>query len=170
MRGRMWNAIEDYFKPYPARWKVAVHLIRQGLSVRDGAIRSGDIEIPAASVARACGVDRRVVAATVASVEADEFIRSVFRDLEPTLFLAKAGPKMGYGVLEIVVEDPGVPGIIHNVTSEIAKVGISIRQVVADDPRFYDPPMLTIITETPLPGELLGRIRSIDGVDQLIIR
>ena len=60
---------------------------------------------------------------------------------------------MGYGVLKITVVDPSVPGIVHRVTSEIASKGISIRQVVANDPRFYDPPMLTIITEEPLPGE-----------------
>jgi predicted regulator of amino acid metabolism with ACT domain len=166
----MWSRIEEYFKPYPGRWKVVVHLIRQGLAVRDGTIRSGDMEIPAISVARACGVDRRVVAATVRSIEADPFIKGVFEDLEPTLFLAKSGPRMGYGVLEITVLDPSAPGIVHSVTSEIAGRGISIRQVVADDPRFYDPPMLTIITEDPLPGDLLRTIKEIDGVDQLIIR
>jgi predicted regulator of amino acid metabolism with ACT domain len=77
---------------------------------------------------------------------------------------------MGYGVLEITVLDPSAPGIVHRVTSEIAGRGISIRQVVADDPRFYDPPMLTIITEEPLPGDLLRTIKEIEGVDQLIIR
>ena len=166
----MWSTIENYFRPYPGRWKVVVHLIRQGLSVRDGAVRSGEMEIPASSVARACGVDRRVVAATIDSIEADESIRSIFAELEPTLFLARAGPRMGYGVLEITVDDPSAPGIIHEVTSEIARMGISIRQVVADDPRFYDPPMLTIITEGPLPGELLSRIKAMKGVAQLIIR
>ncbi len=166
----MWSRIEDYFKAYPARWKVVSHLIRQGLSVKDGSIKSGDMEIPAVSVARACGVDRRVVSATIEHIERDEFIRSVFRDFEPTLFLAKAGARMGYGVLEIVVEDPSAPGIVHAVASEIARAGISIRQVVADDPRFYDPPMLTIITEEPLSGDLLRRIKEKEGVDQLIIR
>jgi len=149
---------------------VVSHLVRQGLSVRDGSIRSGDIEIPASSVARACGVDRRVVSATIAYIEKDEFISRVFRDLEPRLFLAKAGPTMGYGVLEVVVEDPSAPGIVHTVASEISRAGISIRQVVADDPRFWDPPVLTIITEQPLPGDLLRRIKEMKGVDQLVIR
>jgi predicted regulator of amino acid metabolism with ACT domain len=166
----MWSRIEEYFRPYPGRWKVALQFIRQGLAVKEGTIRSGDVEIPAASVARACGVDRRVVAATVRSIERDEFIRGVFRNLEPRLFLAKAGPTMGYGVLEIVVEDPSAPGIVSEVTSEIARRGISIRQVVADDPRFSDPAMLTIITDEPLPGELLRKIKEMPGVDSLIMR
>ncbi len=166
----MWSKIEEYFRAYPARWKVVSHLVRQGLSVSEGSIRSGDIEIPAVSVARACGVDRRVVSATVECIEEDDFIRSVFRDLEPTLFLAKVGPKIGYGVLEVLVEDPQAPGIVETVTSEVSKAGISIRQVVADDPRFSDPPMLTIITDGPLPGELLEKIRSKEGVNELIIR
>jgi len=166
----MWSRIEEYFRPYPARWKVALEFIRQGLSVKEGTIRSGEVEIPAASIARACGVDRRVVAATVRSIERDEFIRGVFRNLEPRLFLAKAGPKMGYGVLEIVVEDPSAPGIVSEVTSEIARRGISIRQVVADDPRFSDPAMLTIITDEPLPGDLLKKIRETRGVDHLVMR
>jgi predicted regulator of amino acid metabolism with ACT domain len=165
----MWSRIEEYFKAYPARWKVVSHLVRQGLAVKDGSVMSGDICIPASSVARACGVDRRVVTATIASIENDDFIRSVFRELEPTLFLAKAGARIGYGVLEIVVDDPSAPGIIHSVTSEIASAGISIRQVVADDPRFRDPPMLTIITEEPLPGNLLRRIREMEGVDHIIM-
>ncbi len=166
----MWSRIEEYFRPYPGRWKVALQFIRQGLSVKGGTIRSGDVEIPAASVARACGVDRRVVAATVEYIERDEFIRGVFENLEPRLFLAKAGPKMGYGVIEIVVEDPSAPGIVSEVTTEISRRGISIRQVVADDPRFSDPAVLTIITDEPLPGDLLTKIREMRGVDHLIIR
>ncbi len=166
----MWNRIEEYFKPYPGRWKVASQLVKQGLSVKDGSIRSGDMEVPAASVARVCGVDRRVVAATVASIEADPFIKSVFESLESTLFLARAGPRLGYGVLEIAVEDPSAPGIVHQVTSEIAKMGISIRQVVSDDPRFADPPMLTIITDQPLPGEALTRIKGMKGIVRLTLR
>lgn len=166
----MWSKIESYFEPYPARWKVVSHLVRQGLSISDGSIWSGDVEIPAASLARACGVDRRVVSATIECVERDDFIRGVFRDLEPTLFLARVAPRLGYGVLEVMVEDPQAPGIVQAVTSEIAAAGISIRQVVADDPRFTDPPMLTVITDSPLPGELLERIKAMEGVIELIIR
>jgi len=166
----MWSKIEEYFKPYPARWKVAVQLIRQGLAVRNGSVMSGDMEIPAASVARACGVDRRVVAATIESIESEESIKNVFERLEPTLFLAKAGSALGYGVLEIEVENPLAPGIVQEVTSEIASRGISIRQVVADDPRFSDPPLLTIITDQPPPGDLIEAIKSKSGVRQITIR
>jgi hypothetical protein len=49
----------------------------------------------------------------------------------------------------------------------IADHGISMRQTVSEDPEFAVDPKLYIITEEPLPGDLLNAIRELDYVRQL---
>jgi len=46
--------------------------------------------------------------------------------------------------------------------------GIGIRQVIADDPMF-DNPELTVITEKPIPRELIDRLLKIAGVHKVVV-
>ena len=75
---------------------------------------------------------------------------------------------LGYGVVEIRAK-PEAPGIIAEVTVLIAKEGISIRQILAEDAEIYPDPKLILITDRPIPGELLPRLLKISTVKQVTI-
>ena len=48
-------------------------------------------------------------------------------------------------------------------------LGISIRQILAEDAEIYPDPKLIIITEKPIPGELIPILLKIPSVSQVTI-
>jgi predicted regulator of amino acid metabolism with ACT domain len=144
-------------------------MVQCGLRVRDGKVWCGEIELADTAVARASGVDRRVVTATVGTIGDNEELRAFFACLYPVGSLREAAPLMGWGAIEILPTDAGKPGILAGVASLIAEAGISIRQVVSDDPDIAENPKAFIITEQPVPERLLPRIRQVNGVRGVVL-
>ncbi len=61
--------------------------------------------------------------------------------------------------MTVTVRAADESGIVSTVTSAIADHGISIRQVLSEDPEFTDDPKLYVITDEDLPGDLINEIR-----------
>ena len=166
----MWNTITHLFKDAPSKLKIVKLIIESGLRIGvDSKIYCGDIEIPATKIAAAVNVDRRVVKETAESILKTEGLRDIFMNFKPAGPLLKEIAKyVGYGVVEIRAQ-PEAQGIIAETTALIAKQGISIRQILAEDPEIYPDPKLTIITERLIPGELLPQFLKIPTVKQVTI-
>ena len=77
---------------FPARLKVIRLMIEYGIGVtEDGKVAIGPIEIPDTSIAKAAGVDRRVVRKTVEQILSDENLKRIFTGIKPAgAFLARA--------------------------------------------------------------------------------
>lgn len=160
----MWAALIDYFQRFPAQEKIARLLIKNGLSIRDGGVYSGEIQLSDSALGRAAGVDRRIVSATVRTIEANPELHKVFSRFQPTLHLKDVAPNLGWGVIEIIPDNASRPGILSGVSSLIARESISIRQAVVDDPDFSDAPRLFIVTEKPVPPSLIPELQRVPGV------
>ena len=64
---------------------------------------------------------------------------------------------LGYSCLVVEpVEDK--PGIVALVSSELARAGVNIVQIVAEDPHIYPRQKLYVIAESDIPGEVVKRI------------
>jgi uncharacterized protein len=148
----MWAALIDYFQRFPAQEKIARLLIKGGLSIRDGGVYCGEIQLSDSALGRAAGVDRRIVSATVRTIEANPELKKVFTHFQPTLHLKDVAPNLGWGVIEIIPDNASRPGILAGVSSLIAREGISIRQAVVDDP------------ERPVPASLIPELQRVMGV------
>ena len=74
-----------------------------------------------------------------------------------------------WGAIEIIPTSASKPGILAGVAAAIAEAGISVRQVIVDDPEVSDDPHAFIVTEQPVPERLLPRIRSVDGVKSVVL-
>ncbi|AIU70366.1 regulator [Thermococcus eurythermalis] len=165
----MWGKIEHYFDEYPVRKQIAKTLLKYGLKVSDDMkIKAGDIEVPYTKIAKALDVDRRVVKETVAMILKVPELRDIFTNLEPTVHMKYVGRHVGYGVIEIEPE-PRAVGILARVAQKIADKGINIVQVVAEDPELYPEATLTIITEKPIPGDLINELSKLEGVKRISI-
>lgn len=164
----MWNVLIDYFSRYPAQEKIARTMIRLGLCIRDGEVYCGEIKIADSALARAAGVDRRIVAATVETIGQQPELARVFSRFRPTVHMKEVAPAMGWGVLEIDA-DAGSPGILAGVTSAIAQEGISIRQAIVDDPEFVESPRLFVVTEREVPPELIPDLQRVPGVRSVTV-
>jgi len=166
----MWSKIRQYFEDSPSKLKVARLLVETGLRVdEEGRIYCGEIEIPATKIAAAAGVDRRVVRETAKAILGTEELRRLFLGLRPAGPLMRdIAPYLGFGVVEIRAV-PATVGIIAKTTTLIADAGISIRQILAEDPEINPDPKLIVVTEKPIPGELLPKLLKIPTVSKVSI-
>ena len=157
------------FDKYPAQGKVAQKMLEYGIGVKEGSPFCGEVKISFSALAKACGSDRRIVTSTIETIESSELLSGIFSNVQPTCSYKNVAPIMNWGVLEIVPEDVNRPGIISAVTGILAKKGINIRQVIADDPDVAEQPRAFIVTESQIPGALLQKIKAVPGVSAVVI-
>jgi len=156
--------IDEYFENYPTQRKVVYNLLTYGLKIKGNKIYCGPIEISDSKFARAIDMDRKVVISTINAIKKDKILNGLFTHLSPTCNLKEAAPILGWGVLEIIPDDPSNSGIISRVSTILAKEKISIRQAIGNDYELSKEPKLYIITEEPVPTNLLVKIKEVKGV------
>ncbi len=164
----MWRKIVEKFEKYPSQIAVAREFLRLGIAIKNGKAFCGNIELVPTKIAEAVGVDRKVVLAAIQNIEGDEELRRVFSSLKPVANIAEVARILGFGVLEVYAESRKV-GIVAGVANILAREGISIRYILAEDPDLSVESKLTIVTETKIPGRLVDDILKVDGVDKVVI-
>jgi hypothetical protein len=161
----MFDEIMEKFEGSPSQQAVIRLLLERGFSVNeDGRVVSGGIEIPNTGIAREIGVDRRVVDSTTDAILDDPELTRIFRNISAIPSLMDLAPVLDLTVLTVGVADADEPGIVAQVTTLIADYDISIRQTISEDPEFTDDPKLYVITDEPLPGDLLNELVDLDFV------
>ncbi|MFQ6013125.1 MAG: regulator [Thermoplasmata archaeon] len=165
----MWGKIRHYFEKFPAQARVAQLMLTYGFRVKGGRVYCGEVAVSETAIGRALGVDRRVVSATIGTIQQHEELGRIFRRLWPVCHLKEVAPRMGWGAIEIVPTDARTPGILAGVSSIIARASISIRQVIVDDPEVVDEPRGFIITDAPVPSELLPSMKAVEGVQGVVL-
>lgn len=166
----MWEKINEKFKKYPARIRVAEKMIELGLSLNeDGKIYCGHLKISDKALATAADVDRRAIKSTIEVIQDDEELYNLFSNIIPAGTLLKNIAKnLKLGVIEIEVGSES-EGILANTTNLITKKGIGIRQAYAEDTELQESPILTIITEEVVSGDLINEFLKIKGVTRVSI-
>jgi hypothetical protein len=161
----MFDEIMEKFEGSPSQQAVIRLLLERGFSVNeDGRVVSGGIEIPNTGIAREIGVDRRVVDSTTDAILDDPELTRIFRNISAIPSLMDLAPVLDLTVLTVGVADADEPGIVAQVTTLIADWDISIRQTISEDPEFTDDPKLYVITDEPLPGDLLNELVAMEFV------
>ncbi|WP_336023934.1 amino acid-binding protein [Halobellus salinisoli] len=166
----MFDEIMQKFEGSPSQQAVIRLLLERGFSVNDdGRVVSGGIEIPNTGIAREIDVDRRVVDSTTTAILEDEELRRIFQNISSIPSLMDLAPVLDLSVLTIEPNDAERPGIVAEVTSRLAERGISIRQTISEDPEFTDEPKLYVVTDDPLPGDLLNELSALEFVRRISI-
>lgn len=167
---KMWERINEKFKKYPARIRVAEKMIELGLSINDdGKIYCGNLKISDKALATAAEVDRRAIKSTIEVIQEDEELNNLFSNIIPAGTLLKNIAKnLELGVIEIEVGSES-EGILAATTKLITEKGIGIRQAYAEDTELQKTPLLTIITEDPVQGDLINEFLKIKGVTRVSI-
>ncbi|MDQ2056281.1 MULTISPECIES: amino acid-binding protein [Halobellus] len=166
----MFDEIMEKFEGSPSQQAVIRLLLERGFSVNDdGRVVSGGIEIPNTGIAREIDVDRRVVDSTTTAILEDEELRRIFQNISSIPSLMDLAPVLDLSVLTIEPNDAEQSGIVAEVTSRIADRGISIRQTISEDPEFTDEPKLYIVTDEPIPGDLLNELSGLAFVRRISI-
>lgn len=160
--------LEKKFSRKKAQKKVARFFLEKGLRVEKGKIYSSSIEIQPSKISRVLNIDRRVVISTAKKISDDSELRKIFSKLNSTLLLRDVAKELGFGAIEIIPESATKKGIVAGVTKIISDAGISIRQLIAQDPMLKNARM-NIITEKPIPRNLINKILRIKGVKEVVV-
>ena len=165
----MWKEVTRMLSEKPERLAVARFLIEHGLRISGDRIYCGEVEIPAKKVADALNVDRRTVGRTARMLMENPRLEEIFTNMRPTFSLKGIAKFLGFGVIEIFVQDASKPGILAACAKVIAEEDISIRQAFADDPDLSPEVKLTIITESPVPGSVYEKLHKLSFVEHVSI-
>lgn len=157
----MLHYVEERFAGQRAKLKVVSTLLRLGIRVDgSGSLYCDLIELAPAKVARALGVDRRVVIQTAKDIATDPELLPVFSDLAPIANVAKAAKFFGHDVIEINA-DPRTVGLVSKVSGILARQKVGIRQIIADDPDLYPEPKMSVVVDGKLPQKAISELRKL---------
>ena len=154
--------MEKWFSRRKAGLSVVRLMVEYGIRIDgSGKYYIGDVELTDNAIARAAGVDRRVVRETAKFLLSNPELKSIFLKLKPAgPSLVDVAPQLGFTVIKLYA-DPHSPGIIASVSSILAKYGLVIRQALADDPDLYPNPALTIVVEGKIPAQALEKLQGL---------
>ncbi len=164
----MWE-IKKHFRNYSAQQRTAKFFLESGLSVRDDNVYCNGVKMSSSRIGRVLDVDRRTVDATINTIQDDEELSNIFKNLRATAFFKEVARDIDAGLIEIIPDDPHWIGILSGVTSEISRLGISIRQCITEDPKLTEEPKLYIITESPIPMDAVDDIKGLPGVKSVVV-
>jgi predicted regulator of amino acid metabolism with ACT domain len=169
----MWDYINQIFEGYPAEMKVIQKMTKIGISVKilydEPKLFCDEIEIKPNSMARAYHVDRRVIVNLIQKIISDKKLYEFFSNISAVSNFENAGSKIGFGVIEIIPVDAAKPGIIAGVMKLLADNGISVRQLITDDPDLIDNPRAIIVTTESITGDILNNIKKVNGVKAVLL-
>ena len=162
----MWELIQDRFTRVPAQAIVARYMMDIGIRIEGNRLFIDKVGISYSQVGKAVGKDKQIVSAAVQTIREDERLYAIYSNLLPTCNLRNVAKVMGWDVLELTLSDPAKSGVLGAIASVIGETGISIRQAIGEDPT-YSTGLLYIITETPVPGDVLKRLQKVVGVNRV---
>jgi len=167
----MFAEIMAKFADSPSQQRVIRLLLERGFSVNDeGRVVTGSIEIPDTEIAREVDVDRRVVDATTDAILDDPELREIFQNISQIPSLMDLAPVLELSVVVVTVADAEAQGIVATVSGIVADHGLTIRQIISDDPEFSDHPRLYVVTDEQLPGEMITELKGLDFVRSIELR
>jgi len=144
----MWPSVKKRFERQVVRADIVKKMIQSGIRVAEGdKLYVGDIEIDYTAVAKAVGVDRRVVKQTVHQIRADSYLDGIFSNIVPFgSSLLNVVSKLGYSAI-VIESDPRMPGVMAAVAAVLARHDMVIRQALAEDPDMLPDAKMILIVE-----------------------
>ncbi len=162
----MWELISSSFARVPAQAIVAKYMLDVGIRIEGNRLFVDKVGVSFSQVAKAVGKDKQIVSATIETIRSDRRLYDIYSNLLATCNLTKVAKVMNWDVLELTLSDPAKSGVLGAVATAIGDTGISIRQAIGEDPTFSTG-LLFIITETPVPGDVLKKLQKIKGVEKV---
>jgi len=166
----MFDEIMEKFSDSPGQQAVIRLLLERGFSVNDegGSSPAGSRSPTPASPARWASTAGSSTRRRGAILDDEELTR-IFTNISAIPSLMDLAPVLDLTVLTVAVRDAEETGIVATVTDAIADHELTIRQVISEDPEFTDEPVLYVITDEDLPGELINELRAFEFVRRIEI-
>jgi len=166
----MWPNIRKQFPRHAVRPEVVRKMIECGMRVtEDAKLFVSDVEQDYSAVARAVGVDRRVVKQTAEQIRGSRYLYSIFSEARPLgTSLVGFVSLLGYSAL-VIEADPKSPGVMSEVAEILSRHGTVIRQALADDPNLVQDAKMTLVVEGQISGKCIEEVSGLAKVRSLKI-
>lgn len=164
------DILGDEFSGFPSQEKVAILLLEQGIRVEGGKAFCGSIVQSDSAIGRACGVDRRVVRATLERITATPALNDIFSKLRCTLSMIDLAPEIGCSSVIITPTDSTMPGILADVMDVLYKAGLSVRQAMVDDTGDKTAAILVVVVYGKIPAAVIPELKACRGVASIMIK
>ena len=166
----MWPRIKAEFERQYVRPAVVRKMIECGMRVSDDLkIYVGEVEVDYLAVARATGVDRRVVKQTAEQIRRSPYLYSIFSRTKPLgTSLVDLVPQLGYTAI-VVEADPKSAGVMAGVAEILSRHGMVVRQAVAEDPEMVQDAKMTLVVAGQLTGRALEELNGLKVVRSIKI-
>lgn len=166
----MWPNIRKQFERQVVRPEIVRKIIECGMRIsEDEKIYVDDVEVDYSAVARAVGVDRRVVKQTVRQIRSNRYLYSLFSKTKP-LGTSLVGLVTQLGYTAIVIEaDPKSSGVMAGVAEILSRHGMVVRQAVAEDPEMVSDAKMTLVVEGQLTGQAMEELHGLKVVRSIKI-
>jgi uncharacterized protein len=152
----MWEEIRLEFENTPSRLKLIEMFLEFGFAIKQDGIYAGPVQLSYSKIAKASGVDRKVIDVTVAAVRKNKALLTVFENLTPAADISgvakynRFAKNKGFGgVLEIEAFSSSI-GIAAKATELIKNEGLVVRYLLAKDPELSVQSTMTIVTDKPI--------------------
>jgi len=165
----LWKEIYEAMEKSPAQLKVVKKMLETGISIKENNLYINGIQIDDTKFAKAIGVDRRVIKSTIQTINENPTLAKFFINLKSIADFTDVAREMGWGAMEVIVEDPSKPGILASISQIISEEGISIRQAFVDDPEIVEEPKLHVVTHSKLPSNLILKLMNLKNIKKIII-
>ncbi len=169
-KANVWPSIKKQFSRQIVRTDIVKKMIECGMRVSDDLeIYVDDVEVDYSALARAVGVDRRVVKQTVEQICGNRFLYSIFSKTLPLgASLVNVVAQLGYTAI-VVEADPKSPGIMASVAAILSRHGMVVRQALADDPDMVPDAKMTLVLEGQLTGKAMEELNTLKTVKSIKI-
>ncbi|MDK2870141.1 MAG: uncharacterized protein PWP39_1376 [Pyrococcus sp.] len=164
----MIHIIEEYFRPYPARKKVAQILWESGMSVKDGKIYVKGVEVPISGIAQVAGVNRKIVYHTIEYIESKPALKLLFENLSPKTSLISIAPLMGWEVLELTIQKGKYEKTLAKVLESLAERGVRVIEIFGSNP-YEEKSKAFLVVEGIIPFEVISYLREEGSLERIVI-
>jgi uncharacterized protein len=166
----MWPNVRKQFERQVVRPDIVRKMIECGMRVSDDEkIFIDDVEVGYSAVARAVGVDRRVVKQTARQIRGNRYLYSLFSMTRPLgTSLVNLVSQLGYTAV-VIEADPKSSGVMAGVAEILSRHGMVVRQAVAEDPEMVAEAKMTLVVEGQLTGQAMEELRRLKLISSMKI-
>ncbi len=145
----------------PSQAQVSKYMLSVGIRQEGDKLFFDNVSISHSQLAEAIGKDKRVVTATVKTIQKNKDLHAIYSKLKPTCNLINMANSMGWSVICIELEHPNMPGTLGRIATKLGELKVSIRQTQCPA---TDCDVLYIITDNPVNGNVIDGLKNVRNV------
>ncbi|MEM0158049.1 MAG: regulator [Thermoplasmataceae archaeon] len=160
--------LEEFFKDHPIKKKIVEGLYERGISIQDGRLYVGGIEVSISEISKLFKVNRRTVYDTIKLIQSSPEISQVMSLLRPCVDISGVAPLMGDQVVTVYVAPGFFRKALTSVLQIISKYGCYVKEIRGTN-MGADDIFIRSVFYRSVPKKIFEDIEKVEGVNRILI-